>query len=345
MKKFIVGLSVFIALNSYATDFNVIISKENNSYDVAKGYIIVTETTNWTTLSNACSETTPLENIYFGVSVNEEVLCQDYQERDKITKKVYNSGTEEILNTETESQYIETSRNTVTLVGTHQEDTCLNIQTFDNTLPDGQYSVFIDNSEIHVLCDMTTDGGGWTKVARINPKATLVVESDSWQSIHNLTSYSGSHALKYLAKFNPQNILFKNTSVEPYYGGDDLIIVSRTTGAWNWTPYNYNNNNQQTARFYDASADSWNNLGNATYASHEGNPWQQASLSFTINGIQNGYRSEQDNRLILGPTFSNISSSSARWFNFYGNEASSVNNAWSMGTNSDQNATGEVWMK
>jgi hypothetical protein len=345
MKKSILGLSVFIALSAYASDFNVIISKENNSYEVAKGYIIVTETTNWTTLSNICSETTPLENIYFGVSVNEDIVCQDYQERDKITKKVYNNGTEKILSTETESQYVDTSRNTVTLVGTHKEDNCLNIQTFDNTLPDGQYSVFIDNSEIHVLCDMTTDGGGWTKVARVNPKGTRVVESNSWQSIHNLSSASGSHALKYLAKFNPQNILFKNTSVEDYYGENDLIIVSRTTGTWNWTPYTYNNNSQQTARFYDASANSWNNLGNATYASHEGEPWQSSSLSFTINGVQNGYRSEQANRLIVGPTYSSSASSFAKWFNFYGNDASSVENSWTIGTNSDQNATGEVWMK
>lgn len=345
MKKNIIGLSVLLGLFAYSENYTVIINQDFNKYEITDGFSLVAEYSEWVTTSNVCTDSLDPSTIYFGLSEASEEVCNDNQERTKTVKKVYDNGFEEVISTEKEKQKIETSRTPTTIIGTHKEDSCLNIQSFNSDLPDGQYSVFINNTEIHVLCDMITDGGGWTKVARIYPKGTHVVESNSWQSIENLTNDKGSHAIKYLNEMNPQHIMFKNTSAEDAYGKDDIVIVSRTQSQWNWTASSFNNNSDQNAKFYDASSSNWTSLGAATYASHDEGMSQSAALSFTINGIQNGYRAEYGNRLILNATFIDSSHSYGYWANFYGNPASTPYNNWADDSSNLNNGTGEIWMK
>ncbi len=343
MNKKILTLCIAFSIPTLAnTDFNIIITKDNNDFTVVKQIKRETVTTEWIDVNTLSCENSINENdFYYNQVVNNKETCYQDQEREIIVKDIYLDGTEVVINTSKEYQTIIESETDNTIIGQYLSNSCNNALLFENNLTDGDYFIKINNELIEVVCDMTTDNGGWTKVSNVNAN-TNVVESNSWINKDSIKNGNGSYAIKFLNEINPQNIMFRNKSSSPTYGANDLIIVTRTTSNWNWTPSNFNNNNDQTARFFDYSEGTWNHLGIATYASHDENPWQQAALSFTINNIQNSYRGEQGNRLILGATYM-VASSGGHWFNFYGNEASSLNNGWTTG--SEGNGLGDIWMK
>lgn len=342
MKKTIVSIALIGAFSSQATIYNALVSKEHHKFGSTDEYTIVKDNPPWTTLSSYCLNDIEPSDIYTGYTEDQTTDCYDEQERYVTTKKVFSDGSEEIISTDKETRDHLTSSTTQTITGTHIEESCNGILNFnpDFRNQDGNYPALVAGVQgMTIICDMTTDGGGWTKVAKVDNNIS-VVESSSWLSTgHFLGANSGSMAVKYFNASNPEAILFVNKAPSAAAGKDDLIVVERTNATWGWTVSNFNNNKDQTARFYDASTGSWTNLGTVSYAAHAGSPWQDMSFSFTRNNVNNGYSGEFNNRLILGPT-TTVSGNNGYWLNFYGNAESDAN-TWAA---SGQGA-GEVWMK
>ena len=327
MKKSILSIAIIFATCVYAENYNVIISKEHNTYDIGETHTIIIEYTKWID-KNApvCNTDIEAEDIYIGRTATQTTICSQGQERISTKKKVYSGGTEIILSTEVETQTISLPDSVATITGTHVEDSCKGIIEFNPAFAnqDGNYPISINGSGFTAVCDMTRDGGGWTKVARV-PNKVKVLESENWLSTDYMLTLSGSMAMKFFNATNPEAILLENTTPNSSFGGGDLIVISRISSSWNWTPGVHNNDNGQTGRFYDHSISSWSNIGTVTYASHRDEPWQSTPFSFTLNNMQNGYSGQYNDRLSLGGTFISGNGgyeSSHIWYNFWGNDYS-----------------------
>ncbi|MBM24293.1 MAG: hypothetical protein CL760_01115 [Chloroflexi bacterium] len=347
MKRSILSIVIISATCAYANNYKIIISKEHNTYDIDEAHTVVTEYTEWSDKNSPiCNTDIEPEDIYIGRTATQTTTCNQEQERIATTKKVYSSGTEIILSTEVETQNISLPDSVATINGTHVEDSCKGIIDFNPafTNQDGNYPISINGHGFTAVCDMTRDGGGWTKVARV-PSTTKVIESDNWLSTGYMLTSSGSMAIKFFNATNPEAILLENTSSNSAFGGGDLIVISRSSSSWNWTPGDHNNDNGQTGRFYDHSINSWSNIGTVTYASHRDQPWQSTPFSFTINNMQNGYSGQYEDRLSLGGTFisgNGGSDSNHIWYSFWGNPYSEdpiTNGGWKT------QGSGAIWMK
>lgn len=261
------------------------------------------------------------------------------QLKKSIRIKVYKDGTEEIVSTDTVSRNIVNTSTTV-INGTHVEQNCQDILAFNPVFQnqDGNYASTLNGSGMTIICDMTRDGGGWTKVAKVGNHIGVIESSSYLSTGHFLGSNNSSMAQKYFNDTNPEAILFLNTSSNPVYGTNDMLIVERNNASWGWTPSNYNNDANQTGRFYDASTNSWENLGAVIYASHSGNPWQESTFSFTINGMTNDYTGQYANRLVLGGTFTS-GTTTGYTHSFYGTSYSEDGQVWY------DNGEMEIWMK
>lgn len=342
MKKTLVAIAVLGAFTAQA-EYNIIISQENNDYQTFRNETNVSE---WTTYNTICNNDIEQSDIYAGFSEQQTTSCYDEQSRTVTQKKIYQDR-EEVISVDTEYQNTESIDTTQTISGTHVEDSCAGALSFNPAFlnQDGNYPISVNGHGFTAICDMTTDGGGWTKVSNV-PAMAKVLESSSWISTGYLLNNTGaSMAMKFFNETNPEAILFKNEGDSSAYGKDDLIVVTRSGSTWNWTPGNHNSDTGQTGRFYDQSVNSWSNLGTVLYSSHRDEPWQSSPFSFAINGMLNEYSGNYESRLILGGTFiagNGGGDSSHVWYNFYGNiysEDPVTNGDWRT------HGGGAIWMK
>jgi hypothetical protein len=102
------------------------------------------------------------DDLYYSFTDTQNGTCKQDQTRVKTTEITYTNGSKE---TKTSNEYQTLNENVSnTITGTHLEKSCLDIQSFNNSLPTNYYSVSgFDDDVYPVYCDMDTNGGGWTR--------------------------------------------------------------------------------------------------------------------------------------------------------------------------------------
>ena len=147
------------------------------------------------------------------------------------------------------------------------------------------------------FCDMSTDGGGWTRCGHIDEakagNSSLVIQEGPGPVPHDQMPNKSWCGWFYLTA-KPQAMLVHNLTKGDDHGQDHKLKIH--WGSSPFTLYKYDNHkiaecrNLTTNKFWSG----------CQYATHSG--WEDASFSFTVSGMNSGYSSNGDKRLILGPT-------------------------------------------
>lgn len=168
MKKSIICIALLTGVITNASNFKVVVSKENNEYK-SDGFTDRTEYTEWVFKEqDNCETDNPVlpEDLYFDRTVTQTLTCDDIYWRDAINIRTYDEdGREEVISTHKQYKTEEDqSTKDEIVVGTHLEDRCKNILTKGYSIGDDIYPISTDGgvTNFDVYCDMTTDGGGWT---------------------------------------------------------------------------------------------------------------------------------------------------------------------------------------
>lgn len=138
-------ISIFVIIGTsivYASSYKVIINPEHNKYDE----------TEWINSGEiTCDTITPsTKEVYYNRSFTQYFSeCKEKQTSEKGFVK-----------------YIDSPSYTEEKIGELKLSNCSDILTQGYSIGDGIYPIKTSNGiELDVLCDMTTDGGGWTLVA------------------------------------------------------------------------------------------------------------------------------------------------------------------------------------
>jgi hypothetical protein len=185
MKKNLIALSLITSFSAGATNYVVVIDKENNDYvnDLITQEITYSE---WVEVSNNCVNDKELEDVYFGKTFDQESTCTKTEERTKYTKNTYSSGKEEIL--ESKESKSESTSTTNTVTGIHLEESCKKALDFDSTIEDGFLTLKLkDNNNYELYCDM--ENGGYTLISH-------VFDRDNRDDILNNSNGAGWGSLK-----------------------------------------------------------------------------------------------------------------------------------------------------
>lgn len=145
MKKTLIAVSILSAplITVAATKFNIIVQNNDNTEYVVNF--------NYTDTGNIqCDNVSPLENeIYKGTAFTQTSSeCSKEQSTE--------NGT---------TRWIPIDDKTENKIGTLLLPNCSDILNQGHSNGNGNYTVFTNNTEMDVKCDMVTDGGGWTLVS------------------------------------------------------------------------------------------------------------------------------------------------------------------------------------
>ena len=161
MKKTLISLFLLLTFSTQgAEEFKIIISGENNYY-VRGGFTDETKYGKWTEVSNVCSVDKSTSEHYFNKPFIQKESCVKEEERIVFVEREYKNGTKEIIKNEIETKLTTFSETTNTVLGTHKENSCKNILNNGYSVGNDTYKL---SNGLSVLCDQTTEGGGWTLV-------------------------------------------------------------------------------------------------------------------------------------------------------------------------------------
>ena len=143
MKNNILGIVIASSITTYATgNFNIIVAPKNNDYNI---------TTFFKTGNIQCDSISPLEN---------EIYKDTH-----FKQKNSNCKAEEKHSDDNSTRWVGIPDFEEDKVGSLLLNNCSQILNGEHGETNGVYTVMNNSSEMDVLCDMTTDGGGWTLVA------------------------------------------------------------------------------------------------------------------------------------------------------------------------------------
>ncbi len=141
MKKKLILVSMFSALSANASEYNVIISSEHNDFNVERPYIDTGE--------YSCNTASPNVNtVYKGTDFTQ-------RESDCTGRFIDSEGNDIFQSIPDQSR---------PAVGTLVLANCQLILDQNHSRGNDTYEINHNGSNQNVLCDMTTDGGGWTQM-------------------------------------------------------------------------------------------------------------------------------------------------------------------------------------
>lgn len=150
---------------SQAQEFNMVVNKSKNNYDIIEILdTVISEWENTGTIHN-CTPTLDPNDYYNGMTFTQIDDCDQKQEQTTTTAKKING---ELQETTTIEERIITVQNEYDLNGLFIASSCKDILDSHGSIGDDYYQIRTDSANRSVFCDMTTDGGGWTIVADQN---------------------------------------------------------------------------------------------------------------------------------------------------------------------------------
>lgn len=204
MKKGLLTVALLGCLTAGANTYNVIIDKTNNNYVVGISYTETVEYSEWTDMNtHSCVDNVDANDYYYGVSFSQTSDCKEDQER----TKTYSDGRDDVVEYTTETQTIDVVKNT-TDTGTHLEDSCKNILNNGFSSVNKVYTIETTDAPFEVVCDMTTDGAGWTLLqsGTINQNTT-----DADMIAYNIRyTGEGHEPLDYIDKEKPYLLRYED---------------------------------------------------------------------------------------------------------------------------------------
>lgn len=171
-----------ISLPLFSKDFVTIVDSNEVSYLIG-GFTNKTITTEWTLIDSNCESDIEENDIYFERKASQNEVCKETNERTITNIKVYDNGIEEVISEEIEYQEIILSNTTKEITGTLKLSSCNEVLKQGFSIGDGFYKANVSNLDFDMYCDMTTQGGGWTRI--IAGKAPIGGLSSDYPQIIN----------------------------------------------------------------------------------------------------------------------------------------------------------------
>ena len=288
LKKTSMSLAIMIAFSgvSNASNYTIIISKENNKYEVEENLPSISnqriEYTEWlnTGVHYDCNSYSPLAiDVYDGTDFIQNRNCSQDQTRTKTVIDVWTDGSETINNSETEPRKI-TEIDSTNATGSYLAESCLDILNHHGDKGDGVYEIINNRKSYNVSCNMTFDGGGWTTFGT-NTNYSLSDVNDGQYDIDILSSEDLIN-ISYIKNISTENAIDTDwvvsiqadDSVNPSsftYKSTDLsreIKVEMMNG-WNNTRL-YLNFDESYPRVYCTGASGTNNCGLLNKPAYQG---------------------------------------------------------------------------
>ena len=153
-----------IAFGLSYSGFVTVVVGDKVSYN-SGGFSDKIEYTNWVfEKEDNCLNDIKESEVYYGRTFQQIETCDETELRIKTVLRTYASGSEKILSETKEERLKSISKPPVITTGTYLESSCKLILDNGFSLGDGNYPISKLGSVVNYDCDMTTDGGGWTKL-------------------------------------------------------------------------------------------------------------------------------------------------------------------------------------
>lgn len=269
-------LTLTASIYANSSSFLVVVDKDHNEYEHDEGTLIV-ETSPWKDVgSEKCSVDLTEDQFYYGEAFTQTEDCDQEQERTITTYREFSNGNKTVESVTKETQTV-TETNEYDLVGTHLENTCLDILNNNYSNGDGTYRVLF-NGGMDVYCDMTRNGGGWTRLSNYDfSKNPDNIPPNLVKTVNRtITAYhGGQHTFR--DGWYPRDI----TAVDYTQFNWTEIEISSNGQPWTQTMIDMRNNFEISTdgyRVYTASRDS---------TSVNGQYLDGASLTYGYNGARN----------------------------------------------------------